>query len=896
MEISNLITLTKVSDGKDSSGFYLETNFEELTYAYDSNNGREFFPSTLEFTLKQENREIKFEGNFELEYIDENKIVHSLIDENYSDFYRFGQEAASNEVEDKVIVNPNTLFYHLQQLENNNSNTLPTRAILRFTYFQNNAPIFIKTYSIAPFTSDELARFALNAADVTAAVNGKAMKFSSAGLEIFQAGLTIYSDGNADSDTTGLTKVLYFDDGDLVLKGSIEASSGSFHGIIEATEGGNIGGFSIKSGCLESSVDENGNPYVRLDGEKGSIYAKNLTLGEGAEVETSIRLGSATLYNPEQANHKLLQSGATTIYDDGFISSGNIKIDGTKSKLYSHNDLTGAESWSLTPERAVFNNIIAKGEIESAVFKVNGVQAAGGAMIFRPSYKVVQNSVYQYGATIELGLEEAFMGFVQNTVWVVDDKNQYHEGIITNIKDKTILTIVLNRFVSLEEVFAVIDLGRQGFYLSPDLSQDSSSKYYCLNDEKYTLVEEDDLVFSNFNFDEKENLVASPNQGFTINENGFVVPEENQGDEDVEEPSQDLLVDENNNITLYEQRYYEYANPELLMGINSGTAPVNNVLYGRGLTLTTNERKIGELLPNLFLGDLTELGQQFSQYGYGLYADSVYLNGTLITKLEDDCYAGISTISNISANLDTDTSKIVFWAGAKSSEGKPEMDEEDIRNAPFYVTQNGTVYASQGRLSGSLFVGGEIRSADIYAAKIHGSYNEIDEPALTIYDTNKGRGISFKGVFETKGAIGEIETEEKETFSIDSKGLKTESVQFIQIDESAVNFIGDSFNTKRLNSDGNYLALESVSEKNQRYPALVHHQNNVQKCGFYFKNKETIFQLEEQNQTNQCTIWSVNGTKMIGQITFSDNAQEEKMQYRPVLNENNCIGYNLFIV
>ena len=45
------------------------------------------------------------------------------------------------------------------------------------------------------------------------------------------------------------------------------------------------------------------NSSLIFDGEKGEIYAKKIKLGIGAEIETKITLGSATLWNPN-ANEK----------------------------------------------------------------------------------------------------------------------------------------------------------------------------------------------------------------------------------------------------------------------------------------------------------------------------------------------------------------------------------------------------------------------------------------------------------------------------------------------------------------------------------------------------------------------------------------------------------------
>ena len=56
--------------------------------------------------------------------------------------------------------------------------------------------------------------------------------------------------------------------------------------------------------------------------------------------------------------------------------------------------------------------------------------------------------------------------------------------------------------------------------------------------------------------------------------------------------------------------------------------------------------------------------------GIGLYADNVFLNGSLITKSSTGNNAGVNTISGITAKKfgNTDNSPIIFWAGAMNTE------------------------------------------------------------------------------------------------------------------------------------------------------------------------------------------------------------------------------------
>ena len=78
--------------------------------------------------------------------------------------------------------------------------------------------------------------------------------------------------------------------------------------------------------------------------------------------------------------------------------------------------------------------------------------------------------------------------------------------------------------------------------------------------------------------------------------------------------------------------------------------------------------------------------------GLGLYADNVFLNGSLTTKVDNDSYAGINTIGEATATVfgNKDNSRIIFWAGSASS------TNIDIQESPFQVTEMGSIYARKG--------------------------------------------------------------------------------------------------------------------------------------------------------------------------------------------------------
>lgn len=177
--------------------------------------------------------------------------------------------------------------------------------------------------------------------------------------------------------------------------------------------------------------------------------------------------------------------------------------------------------------------------------------------------------------------------------------------------------------------------------------------------------------------------------------------------------------------------------------------------------------------------------------GLGLYADNVFLNGSLTTKVDEESYAGINTIGEATATVfgDKDRSRIIFWAGSTSSANF------DIQESPFQVTEKGSIYARKGIFRDSIVSDSIIQGADIYAARIHGGTTDQSN-SLTVYDTSLG--IVFKEGYQTT---------EKEVFSIRANGLQQNSDYFIEIKDNQVGFYGNKFilNTKK----DNYLELSS---------------------------------------------------------------------------------------
>lgn len=217
------------------------------------------------------------------------------------------------------------------------------------------------------------------------------------GLEIKEKGAFIIYNSEGE-------EVFYVDDyGQLQLK-QITALDGYFKGTINADNltvtKGSIGGFNIikkeEEGKKENYlISENGN--IKLDGLKGEITANNINLGTGAIITEYIKVGdNSYIRNPSKNNDYIfIESGEIKIYDSGIIKAGNIEINGNDSTINIGNSIKvdGVNNtlksingnWEITPDKAIFNNITARGSIKAASFEYGEITTVGGILFIKAS-------------------------------------------------------------------------------------------------------------------------------------------------------------------------------------------------------------------------------------------------------------------------------------------------------------------------------------------------------------------------------------------------------------------------------------------------------------------------------------------------------------------------------
>lgn len=649
-------------------------------------------------------------------------------------------------------------------------------------------------------TNEDLAKFSVNAASINAAIGNSKLEFSADGLEVTNGGFTIYSvDTSKPEEQQVAESIFYYDSvaksmyvkGSGTFTGTIYAKEGKFEGEVKAStidaQVGNIGGFTIKDDGLYST-----NNSLKLL-SSGRIDAENINLGTGAHINSFLQLGSrAYIWNPDYSsgNRYVIQikdennNDFVTLKDNGKFNIGKIEIDGASSTIHDKD-----KSFSITPTLASFSNISASGKISTAIFEEGHIQSVGGAMMFKPSYKIESYS----GNTVIL--DKKFKGSVGDYVYIIK-------------KDGS----------SLSNLITVTAISENSVSLSTQLSDPVISLIYIGN------------------------------------------------------------VDVQNNIF------------PLIIGVNSSDSLMSS-LRPRGITISEFKNDGTTPNPKVFLGDLDRANIGFSDgaqktRGFGLYSENVYLTGSLTTKVSDSSYAGVNTLDGVNAtkfNNDEipDTSKIVFWAGSKSASSL------DIQDAHFQVTEQGSIYASQGRFTNSIIADSNITSSDIYAARIHGTgrSEETEDYGLSFYDTADGI-IFFRGKYKGSPSPTEV-------FSLGTSGLKKGDDYFIEVGNT-VNFKGNNYRTKgNQNSQCIHLYENHIASvhTNSESVESVDTKISLNQQGFNFDISNT----QIMNITQNSIEMNVNNIQMNNTILFGGKMKYEKA-IQTVNNQSTVVGYNLLIL
>lgn len=451
---STEVLITKDSLDVDATNYEIITGNEKILKFYNNESSGQFeveenfsiqvrkYDATAYETLSADRLKISVVPN------GEDVETSILVASNFLSIEEDGTSATLNlkNIRD-YAGDDNGLLSYKNALVGNNSSSV------RLAFALDGKTVAIKYVPIEFAQSDDMARLNLYANSIVQSIRNSKLIFDADGLHIQNSGFTIsnlvsnfelatetspiegrtyyqktaegFVQITVDETTNPEESDLYykaepqekeqlsFDEttGTLKISGDLVAAGGTFSGTLVGVDGtfsgelransGTIGGFKIENDQL---VSPNGN--IRLLGEEGNIIAQKILLGEGAEVESFIKLRNAYLRNPEKNDERYFidvqdSDGKTfvSLTDEGKLKLGSLSFNGATSTIEGKN-------WKITPENATFENITAQGgTIENVVFKRNSIQAAGGIMLFKPSYHGEFNSSGQFVADEVEGLQ-----------------------------------------------------------------------------------------------------------------------------------------------------------------------------------------------------------------------------------------------------------------------------------------------------------------------------------------------------------------------------------------------------------------------------------------------------------------------------------------------------------
>ena len=701
---------------------------------------------------------------------------------------------------------------------------------------ENGDELYIEKYLLMKNgLSEEMLNFSINAGSLNTAIQNTKLHFDAEGLIITNGGFKIYTQNQGNEEP-----VFYIDPythqlvmvGNGTFTGTIYAQDGSFNGEITAASG-NIGGFNIEEFKLSTAglILESAH-----DQTESSIYAQNITLGTGAQIEKYLNIGNLSLLNPQYNenldNSVLKLSNDNNIYfqltNDGYIIGNNWSIkpeagyNGVVAKfdqlIAQNGQFSGtvyATDGSFTGE--VVSSVISASTINTANFVTSNTRAMGGSYIFKPTFKII--SIVDKGSNI-LELELENIGDYFNIT--LDQSNEYIVAI-------------------------------SGGNTTNSLSNTIFGKIHSLNDISESKVQIEFIV------------------------NGYTTLKASDA------------LNRYQTLTLLGK-----ANNDLLIGINSDDNSNGNILPPRALAMESFST-LSDIDGNgdidytlkLLLGDLSilstyDLGFQ-NLSGYGLYADNVYLRGSLITRsTEGNTFAGVNTQRDIpfnynvwsgSNNSEYNNDKIVFWGGANG------YSENAIQASPFIVTDKGNIFARSGEFKGSVISDSVITQSIIKAPIIYGSDDDPLSPSLKIYDTHTDRGgISF---YKKVGEIDQEnilnDTEDEETLNISINGFIHKNNSFISFDDTN-NYI--LYNGTQYSAGSTILKSQELSDGNAK---LALNSSSYSKLSY---NTTHGIEITDSGINNFGGFVENEGNMLVYTQGATDNAQE--LNYK-VMNGYYCL-------
>lgn len=694
---------TTYSVSKASVSIKIESSQEEILKFYADKSNLEnitYSPNALTFKVLQFSQKgnlylKEFDYTLSIMYSDANGNYKETTFPNDSDFIYDTKDVqvSREEGEDRTITFDISVFLKTEfepgSLQDAQNAFQKKDVVLKFTVISKTQEVQVKSLFCRFGNSQDMAKFSVNAADITASIQQAGLRFSADGLQLMNTNFSVLKDGLISGAPTieingkKYSKVLYADDsGNLTFQGNLKGASGDFTGEIIATSGtfvkGSLGNLKVtgelslgdkifingQEGIRSSTnrVDETKGFSIGLDGK---IIANELILGTSAMIRDYIQLGKARINNPSQSNnytfiecHDALDAATLTVGQNGIVTLGresSIILDGV-------NSLIMGRKWSITPDLATFSNAHISGTLSTTIFEKSSTKLSGGSFVFKNALRI--ESISEDKVTIKVeGNGQDYCKIGDMVLIKQNDGVPVYRKIVgfveTNIKvDKALPISVANA----KEPPLIIFLGG---VVDVDGKNQLSEWIIGVNSELTTDAfgtAPNTMTFSSLQLDSMENVSSTP-----------------------------------------------------------------EVIIGQVPTYITRGEKV-----------------------IGLYAKSAYLTGSLTNIYEDDGqtkYAGINTESNVrfikapvdDGDIVKDTSRVVIWAGATAT---PNLETgeltKDVANAKFQVTSDGTLYASQAIFEGSVLTKAQIQADKLSGTDFYPVRDDSDRGLLRLHDTLNG--------------------------------------------------------------------------------------------------------------------------------------------------------------
>lgn len=841
-------------DGEDANYYVVELSTEEIV-KFNTEKGLNFSPSSFYFEVYDIRDDKKDKVDLSESEREWEMILTFYHGPNYENYETFDDPVFQKTEISEGQIHPE--FIHRRTLYLTNlllyKSLLETEeGVFHIKLTPKDGPSIIKLVNYRYGIQSDLATFNIHAAGFNSVINDKKLSFEDGGLQLTNVGISAIKVKDGVQITAfEITKDgdVYFNDG--YFSGDISAATGTFSGGLSANYG-DIGGFQIKDNCLytatytqtlDETPDSNKKYYYTDSNGKwylfeGSSFIQNVIYYTMNESETSSPL---ILYGEE-----------------GKIIANTIEL-GTGATISDYIDLGGAALYNPDKHDGL---VLKSGAINlnnEGVFKIGNIIADGSGSGSIRAYDENGFSSWEIQGDGTANFNDIYADNVHLANTILQIGTVQSVGSLMLFKDSWTVSKI------------------EGANITIDGSTTLKVDDWIYTGEKVYKIEG---VTEN----KENNLVTSTEITIGTSEHNIteqsVVTKFGQND--------DYIISILGSSSKNDNNLWKFAKGNSLT--ISNFTPINDsTTYG-------DANNALQYQPRLVLGSLDAINNVIgvTNPGIGLYADNVFLNGSLTTIINSDSfgnktYAGVNTINSVEAEVfENDNSKIVFWAGSTGT-------GDEIKSAYFQVTEKGSLYASQGLFTGSIITESIIEGAKIKASEIWGS----DETnCLKIYDANSQYGIGF---YSSKGTLTDP-SDDFEVLRITSEGLSIIDNKLpksiIKINNGQAAFFGQEYSGSKFIADSGSISSMILDSQGLGYsPVYDTNQLNIQtKITFdessvkISANKNIGLEVWENN-IKIGNLIEINTNNNEKEIIFGDrNKQNTKMFYREMIN-----GFDLYI-